>query len=204
MERKTLIVIFVINKKARAQARAKPELSRAEHTHARKYEQNERGHPSRMRSKGARTIGRVSQNTFCFSVLFFCNKQTSAKTQLVSWPTIISISVRSSFILYFCVKTRNKKINHQYMLCLSAKRFSFMKSKPRPPAGRWGLKRQNKPFRCERAQRDKFEPNFHSKFYCQWNFTEFGYNARCIPGRALERLWPTGKRGAGVSISKAT
>lgn len=65
--RKTLIVIFVINKQARAQARAKPELSRAEHTHmhARTYEQ-QREHPSRMRSN-ARTnaIGHVSRNTFC-------------------------------------------------------------------------------------------------------------------------------------------
>lgn len=40
--RKTLIVIFVINKQARAQARAKTELSRAEHTHARTHVRTKR------------------------------------------------------------------------------------------------------------------------------------------------------------------
>lgn len=33
-------------------------------------------------------------------------------------------------------KKPGKENNHQYMLCLSAKRFSFMKSKPRPLARR--------------------------------------------------------------------
>lgn len=67
---------------------------------------------------------------------------------------------------------------------------------PSPVGGR-GLKRQNKPFRCERVQRDKFEPNFHSKFYCQWNFTEFGqkravYFWKCV---LFWRFWPVGGRG---------
>lgn len=131
-------MIFVINKQARAQARAKPNSAELNtHTHARTYEQS--GHyPSRMRAlDSARTIGQVSKNTFCFISFCSYNKQTSAKTQLVSWLTIISISVRSSFVLDFCVnKKPGTENNHQYMLCLSAKRFSFMKSKPRPLARR--------------------------------------------------------------------
>lgn len=114
--RKTLIVIFVINKQARAQARAKTELSRAEHTHARTYEQSELGHPSRMRPNAHARSAKSARTRFVIFLLFY-NKQASAKTQLVSWHTIISISVRSSFVLYFSVKKKHGKKRSTISTC---------------------------------------------------------------------------------------
>lgn len=64
--RKTLIVIFVINKQARAQARAKTELSRAEHTHRRTH----------ARTNSADTRAECSQT----------RSATSARTRFVNFP----------------------------------------------------------------------------------------------------------------------
>lgn len=109
--RKTLIVIFVINKQARAQARAKPELSRAEHTHARTHVRTAARTPEQNALKHAHECDQPRQPEHVLLISFCSLQQTnaSAKTQLVSWPTIISISVRSSFVLYFSVCKQKKK-----------------------------------------------------------------------------------------------
>lgn len=82
------------------------------------------------------------------------NFQTQPSTQNINQY----FSSRSSFGLCFCV--------------YQVKRFSFIKSNQFRLVliFKTRTKHQTKP-----ANNYKFEPNFHSKFYCQWNFTEFGW-----------------------------
>lgn len=103
-------MIFVINKQARAQARAKPELSRAEHTHARTHVRTAARTPEQNALKRAHERYRPRQPEHVLLISFCSLQQTnaSAKTQLVSWHTIISISVCSSFVLYFSVCKQKK------------------------------------------------------------------------------------------------
>lgn len=83
-------------------------------------------------------------------------------------------SSRSSFGLCFCV--------------YQVKRFSFIKSNQFRLVliFKTRTKHQTKP-----ANNYKFEPNFHSKFYCQWNFTEFGWTvvSRHWYGKKSFRKW---------------
>lgn len=79
--RKTLIVIFVINKQARAQARAKPELSRAEHTHTRTH---------------ARTNSSANTRAEC--------AQTRARTRSAT-------SARTRFVNFLLFSTTNKRVS---------------------------------------------------------------------------------------------